>query len=179
MSTNRRRVLTGLMASGSLAGLLPAVPAQAAVNAAPIVGRVDRILVFKRKRTLMLMQDDQVVRTFRIALGREPRGNKLREGDGRTPEGNYFIDARNTDSEFYRSMKISYPDDADRARARQRGVRPGGLIMIHGLDPAIQAKWHDDHWMFNWTRGCIAVTNAEMDVIWNAAGIGTPVEIHP
>lgn len=179
MSIDRRRVLTGIVASGTFAGLLPVAAAEAAVGVAPLVGRIDRILVFKRKRTLMLMQDDQVVRTFRIALGREPRGTKLREGDGRTPEGIYFIDGRNAGSEFYRSLKISYPDAADRARARERGVRPGGLIMIHGLDPAIQAKWRGDHWMFNWTRGCIAVTNAEMDVIWNAAGIGTPVEIHP
>ena len=135
--------------------------------------------MFKRKRLLMLMQGEQVARSFRIALGREPRGAKLREGDGRTPEDSYHIDARNNDSEFYRAIRISYPSQADRRRARDAGVRPGGQIMIHGLDPSIEAKWHSDHWMFNWTRGCIAVTNEEMDVIWDTVDLGTPIEIHP
>lgn len=176
MARSRRETLAGLVAIGVSVGLVPA--ASAAVGAA-VSGAVDRIVVLKRKRTLMLMHGEQVVRSFRVALGREPRGNKLREGDGRTPEGTYRIDGRNADSQFYRAMKISYPSLADRARARERGVRPGGLIMIHGLDPAIEAKWRNDHWMFNWTRGCIAVTNEEMDVIWSVVDVGTPIEIHP
>jgi murein L,D-transpeptidase YafK len=172
---DRRHVLVGLV--GSAAGLLLAGPASAAVGG--VTGRIDRIVVLKRKRLLMLMQGEQVARSFRVALGREPRGTKLREGDGRTPEGTYRIEARNHDSQFYRAMKISYPNQVDRQRAREAGVRPGGLIMIHGLDPGIAAKWRGDHWMFNWTRGCIAVTNEEMDVIWEAVALGTPVEILP
>ena len=170
----RRDVLAGLVAVGLSTGGLAA---EAAVG--PVAGPIDRIVVYKRQRLLMLMQGEKVTRSFRIALGREPRGTKQREGDGRTPEGTYLIDARNADSQFYRAMKISYPSPADRKRARDAGVRPGGQIMIHGLDPAIAAKWRSDHWMFNWTRGCIAVTNDEMDVIWDSVALGTPIEIHP
>lgn len=173
---NRREALTGLAAIGAAVCLRSPV-ASAAVDLGP--GWAERIVVYKRKRVLMLMRGGAAARTFRIALGREPRGTKLREGDGRTPEGSYRIDARNQDSQFYRAMHISYPNQADRQRARQMGVRPGGLIMIHGLDPGIRAKWHGDHWMFNWTRGCIAVTNEEMDVIWDAVALGTPIDIHP
>lgn len=172
--SGRREALAGLVAFSFAAGVSPRL---AAAGKSPT--HIDRIVVLKRKRVLMLMQGEQVAQSFRIALGREPRGNKVREGDGRTPEGVYHIDARRYDSDFYRSMKISYPSQTDRRRARDAGVRPGGQIMIHGLDPAIAAKWHDDHWMFNWTRGCIAVTNEEMDVIWEMVGIGTPIEIRP
>jgi murein L,D-transpeptidase YafK len=178
MASSRREALAGIVALGVAAGLLPAT-ASAAVGGAATVGTIDRILVLKRKRTLMLMRGPEVAHSFRVALGKEPRGAKLREGDGRTPEGSYRIDARNPSSQFYRAMRISYPNATDRARAREQGVRPGGQIMLHGLDPAIQAKWRDDHWMFNWTRGCIAVTNAEMDVIWSAVAVGTPIDIHP
>ncbi|HMR29535.1 MAG TPA: L,D-transpeptidase family protein [Geminicoccaceae bacterium] len=174
--TDRRHALTGLVAVAAAACLCPG-SASADIDRRP--GWADRIVVYKRKRVLMLMRGGEARRTFRIALGREPRGTKLREGDGRTPEGSYLIDARNGDSQFYRAMHISYPSQADRQRARQMGVRPGGLIMIHGLDPAIKRKWHGDHWMFNWTRGCIAVTNEEMDVIWEAVALGTPIDIHP
>ena len=174
--TGRREALMGLAAIVGAACPWPRT-AVAAIDRG--IGWADRIVVYKRKRMLMLMRGGEAARTFRIALGREPRGTKLREGDGRTPEGSYLIDARNDDSQFYRAMHISYPSQADRQRARQMGVRPGGLIMIHGLDPAIKSKWHNDHWMFNWTRGCIAVTNEEMDVIWEAVALGTPIDIHP
>lgn len=171
----RREMLAGLV--GGAAGLWLATPASASVEGA--AGPIDRIVVLKRKRLLMLMRGETVARSFRVALGREPRGNKVREGDGRTPEGLYHIDARNADSQFYRAMKISYPTQSDRQRARAAGVRPGGLIMIHGLDPGIAAKWRGDHWMFNWTRGCIAVTNEEMDILWESVALGTPIEIQP
>jgi murein L,D-transpeptidase YafK len=127
----------------------------------------------------MLMRQDIVIKRFRVALGREPSGPKQRQGDFRTPEGIYRVAGFNPDSYFHRSIMVSYPNAADTKRARAMGVSPGGAIMIHGLDPAIAAKWRGDHWLFNWTRGCIAVTNAEMDVIWQSVDVGTPIDIRP
>lgn len=114
---------------------------------------------------------------FNVALGVSPRGHKEREGDGRTPEGEYYIDAARYDSDYHLALRISYPNAEDRARARALGVRPGGQIMIHGLDPAMAAKWRERHWVFNWTNGCIAVTNDEMEQLWNSVALGTPIEI--
>ncbi len=139
---------------------------------------VDRILIVKQERRLYLIRGEEVVGSFRIALGWQPRGPKRYEGDGRTPEGRYFIDEFLPDSEFYRAMKISYPGPEDIARARALGLDPGGRIMIHGLDPGL-AGWEKDHWLFNWTNGCIAVTNEEMDILWRSVRLGTPVEIRP
>ncbi len=139
---------------------------------------VDRILIVKQERKLYLLRGGEVVDSFRIALGWRPRGPKRYEGDGRTPEGRYFIDGFLPDSDFYRAIKISYPSPEDRARARAEGLDPGGQIMIHGLDPAL-AGWEKDHWLFNWTNGCIAVTNREMDILWQTVELGTPVEIRP
>ncbi len=173
---SRRRLLAGL---GGL-GVVGATPAAAALLPQPRPGpRADRILVLKRQRRLRLLAGDQVVEEFRIALGREPRGPKVQRGDFRTPEGLYAIEALNPSSYYYRAARLSYPSPEDRERAARLGVSPGGDIMIHGLDPAIEAKWRADHWMFNWTRGCIAVTNREMDVLWAHVQLGTPVEIRP
>ncbi len=138
----------------------------------------DRIVVLKRKRQLMLMQGKRVLARFHVALGSNPVGPKRRAGDGRTPEGTYFIEAFVPDSDFYRALKISYPSAEDIARARRLGVDPGGQIMIHGLDPALDG-WEKEHWMFNWTNGCIAVSNREMDILWHSVSVGTPVEIRP
>lgn len=138
---------------------------------------IERILVIKHERRLYALAHGDVVASFRVALGRRPYGHKLREGDGRTPEGLYFVDGFVPDSEFYRAIKISYPNREDRARARKLGVNPGGRIMIHGLDPAIPPEFRDSHWLFNWTNGCIAVRNEEMDMLWERVTWGTPVEI--
>lgn len=170
----RRSVIGGLAALA--AARLVAGPGTA-LAAAP--ARADRILVLKRRRELQLLRGEAVIHRFRVALGRDPWGAKVRQGDGRTPEGLYRIDAMKPDSYFYRALRVSYPNAEDLARARKLGVRPGGDIMVHGLDPMIAAKWHGDHWMFNWTRGCIAVTNEEMDVIWASVDLGTPIEIRP
>ena len=171
--SRRRELLLGL-----LGGLVGAVaPAAAIVPVTP--DYADRILVLKRDRLLHLMQGQTILRTFRVALGRRPLGTKERQGDGRTPEGVYHLEYFKEDSAYHRAIKISYPNDEDRQRARARGADPGGLIMIHGLDPAIGSKWRDSHWMFNWTNGCIAVTNAEMDVIWSSVAPGIPIEIRP
>src|SRR5689334_13479554 len=113
--------------------------------------RADQIVVYKARREMLLLLGQSVLRVYRIALGREPVGHKEREGDGRTPEGLYTIDWRNPKSRYYLSLRISYPNAADRARAADLGVEPGGDIMIHGLKDG-QIREGD------WTQGCIAVT---------------------
>jgi murein L,D-transpeptidase YafK len=128
------------------------------------------VLVSKKKREMVLLRGESVLRTYRIALGREPEGPKRQEGDGRTPEGRYTIDWRNAKSKYHLSLHISYPDAADVARAREAGVDPGGDIMIHGL-PGGERKEGD------WTQGCIAVTDGEMDEIWGLVEEGTPIWI--
>jgi murein L,D-transpeptidase YafK len=139
----------------------------------------DRVVVIKWQRRMTLLRGETVLREYRVALGRQPRGHKEREGDGRTPEGTYTLTDFNPRSAYHRSILIDYPNPEDRARAAARGVRPGGMIMIHGLDPGIRADLQAEHWLFNWTNGCIAVTNAEMDEIWFSVRPGTPIEILP
>jgi murein L,D-transpeptidase YafK len=143
-----------------------------------IVPRADRLLVEKSARRLTLFFAGYPVRAFRVALGRDPIGDKVRIGDGRTPEGVYAIDGRNGASEFYRSLHISYPSASDLRRAREAGAHPGGDIMIHGLPDG--AEWvADEHTRFDWTEGCIAVTNEEIDELWELVADGTPIEIRP
>jgi murein L,D-transpeptidase YafK len=137
---------------------------------------VDRIVVEKSQRRMDLMSGDAVVRSYAIALGFAPEGDKQQKGDGKTPEGKYVIEGRNPSSAFHRSLKISYPDAADRAAAAERGVSPGGDIFIHGAP---------NGWLLpgqppgDWTLGCIAVTKAEIEEIWLLVPDGTPVEIRP
>jgi murein L,D-transpeptidase YafK len=140
--------------------------------------RVDSILVEKSSHRLSLFQGGRVARTYLIALGQQPVGDKIRRGDMRTPEGRFRIEARNPQSKFHRALRISYPDSAHRARARQLGVSPGGDIMIHGL-PARQAWVGAAHREFDWTEGCIALTNQEIEEIWSTVPVGTPINITP
>ena len=128
------------------------------------------MVVSKKRREMVLLRGESVLRTYRIALGREPVGPKRQEGDGRTPEGRYVIDRRNSKSKYHLSLHISYPDAADVARAREAGVDPGGDIMIHGLKDGVQRDG-------DWTQGCIAVTDEEMDEIWGVGGEGTAIWI--
>jgi murein L,D-transpeptidase YafK len=137
------------------------------------VYRVDRIVVQKGRREMLLLSGESVVRSYRIALGREPFGHKEQEGDGRTPEGRYTIDRRNPKSKYHLSLHISYPGPADLERARALRVDPGGDIMIHGCKPGV------DHPTADWTQGCIAVTDSEMDEIWSLVADGTPIDILP
>ena len=132
--------------------------------------RADLVLVSKKRREMVLLRGQSVLRTYRIALGREPVGPKREEGDGRTPEGRYTIDWRNANSKYHLSLHISYPDAADVARAREAGVDPGGDIMIHGLPDGVRREG-------DWTQGCIAVTDEEMDEIWGLVEEGTPIWI--
>jgi murein L,D-transpeptidase YafK len=144
----------------------------------PLPGRADRVVIDKAARELRLYAEGRVLRRYRVALGGNPAGPKREEGDRRTPEGTYRIDAANPNSAYHLSLRISYPNAADRAAARARGVSPGGDIMIHGL-PNRYASLGAGHRLYDWTNGCIAVTNAEMDEIWRLVAVGTPVEINP
>ncbi len=159
---------------GAAAALL-LLPAVAAADALP---KADKVLVLKSQRQLQLLRDGTPFRTYRVALGLKPVGHKERQGDHRTPEGTYVIKARKPDSRFYRALEISYPDAQDLEAARQAGVSPGGNIMIHGLPPEREA-FGEIHTLWDWTNGCIAVTNREMDEIWAAVEVGTPIEIRP
>jgi murein L,D-transpeptidase YafK len=138
----------------------------------------DRVLVKKSERRLYLLHANQIIAEYPIRLGLNPTGHKLREGDFRTPEGNYELVRRNPRSEFFLSLEVSYPNYADRVRAKQMGVKPGGLIMIHG-QPNVLRKSPEYYANFDWTNGCIAVSNADMVDIWLRTGVGTPVEIRP
>lgn len=141
-------------------------------------GRADRILVLKAERRLLLLQGTQTLREYKIALGSSPVGPKEVQGDGKTPEGRYLIDYRNPRSQFHLSLHISYPSPADTARAQKRGAHPGGMIMIHGLG---KDAGHIGalHRMTDWTQGCIAVTNEEIEEIWRLVPDGTPIDIQP
>lgn len=142
----------------------------------------DLVVIHKADRRLELIAQGRVLATFRIALGSNPSGPKTCQGDGRTPEGRYRIDEwlDKGVSRFYRAVHISYPNRADRGRAAKRKCSPGGRIMIHGLPP--DWAWLGRlHRLYDWTQGCIAVTNQEMDYIWRVIppGRGVPVEIKP
>jgi murein L,D-transpeptidase YafK len=138
----------------------------------------DRIVVVKSARTLTLLRQGQVLKTYKVALGQEPTGAKTQRGDNRTPEGEYTIDSRNPHSQFHLSLHVSYPNATDRTRAAKLGVNPGGDIMIHGLPPAY-AYLGSLHRQTDWTLGCIAVTNAEIEEIWSLVRNGTKIEIKP
>ena len=145
-------------------------------SAAIATEAVDSVLVDKSDRKLYLLTDGAVVAEYSVAFGANPRGHKQQEGDERTPEGNYVLDYKKADSAFHKAIHISYPNDADRRAAAATGVDPGGLIMIHGQRNGLG-------WLsfatqrFNWTDGCIAVSNREMDEIWNLVATDTPIEI--
>lgn len=138
----------------------------------------DSVLVVKSERKLYLLKAGRVLREFDVALGLAPSGHKSREGDFRTPEGRYLLDARNANSDYFLSIHVSYPNEADRAHARKAGVDPGGAIMIHGLpnEPRYDLKRYEST---DWTDGCIAVSNADMIDIWLMTRDSTPIEIRP
>jgi murein L,D-transpeptidase YafK len=136
----------------------------------------DFILVEKAKRLMTLYAGGKPVKTYTIALGGAPVGHKTTQGDNRTPEGKYRIDFKNNKSQFYLSLRISYPNAADKAQARKRGVSAGGDIFIHG-QPRLSTR--KSKIPYDWTLGCIAVSNAEIEEIWQKVAIGTIIEIKP
>ena len=140
--------------------------------------KVDKVIVVKSKRVMMLLSNSSIVRSYKIALGKQPVGSKVRMGDHKTPEGSYKLVSRNPKSKYHLSIKVSYPNEADVKKAKKLGVSPGGSIMIHGL-PTGLGELAEAHRYWDWTDGCIAVTDSEMDEIWQLVSDGTPIEINP
>jgi len=156
-------------------GLLLLAGIAAAQDSSP---NVDQVIVYKHDRKLVLLSQGKEVKSYRVALGGEPVGAKKRQGDHRTPEGSYVLDSRNPHSQYYKAYHISYPNKDDVASAKKLGVSPGGDIMLHGL-PKDYAWVGKAHTLHDWTNGCIAVTDEEMDELWEVIRVGTPIEIRP
>lgn len=144
---------------------------------APNTAQADEVEIFKGERRMDLKREGRVIRSYRVALGFAPERHKEREGDGRTPEGRYAIDARNPKSAFHLSLRVSYPDDKDKAHARSLGVAPGGDIYIHG-QPNGWRKFFVGHPRKDWTTGCVAITDAQMREVWSLVPTGARVMIH-
>jgi murein L,D-transpeptidase YafK len=153
-----------------------------ALSLAPVtvsaIQKADFVVVVKSQEKLFLIKEDKIIKSYKVVFGANPIGHKVQEGDERTPEGHYILDYKNSKSAFYKAIRISYPNEQDRKQAAQRGVDPGGQIMIHGqkngygwMAPVLQN--------INWTDGCIAVSNHDMDEIWKAVDVGTPIVIKP
>jgi murein L,D-transpeptidase YafK len=176
------RLITGLLAVSAL--LAPAYAAQAPgmqrvmIRSSETLPMADRIVVHKGVRRLDLMRGYSVLRSYKVALGLNPVGQKERSGDFRTPEGTYYLSRRNARSDFFLSVQVSYPNDVDLARARRKHWQSGGSIMIHGLPNTLKhpPEYYETH---DWTDGCIAVTNADMVEIWLLTPDNTPIEIRP
>jgi len=134
------------------------------------------VVVLKSERKLLLMKGDEVLKAYTVSLGGNPLGPKVMQGDRRTPEGNYVLDRHNPHSQYHKSIHISYPNAEDVARSKKLGFATGGGLFIHGLPN--DYKGPDDQ-LGDWTEGCIAVTNAEIDEIWLMVADGTPIEIKP
>lgn len=138
----------------------------------------DLVRVLKSERKLLVLSRGNVLYEFRVVLGSNPAGHKTQEGDGKTPEGAYVLDYKKSDSTFHKAIHISYPNAQDIAAAKARGVTPGGQIMIHGQKNGLG-------WLsfvsqrFDWTNGCIALTNKDMDILWSVVKEDTKVEIYP
>jgi murein L,D-transpeptidase YafK len=140
--------------------------------------QADRIVIVKSERTMTLLRRGKALKTYKVALGHQPLGPKTQLGDNKTPEGVYTIDSRNPGSHYHLALHISYPSPADRERARKQRVDPGGAIMIHGLPQGY--SWLGPlHRQSDWTLGCVAVTDAEIEEIWGLVPLGTVVEIKP
>ncbi len=140
--------------------------------------KADVVLVSKSERRLDLVNQNGIFASFKVTFGGEPVGHKEMQGDERTPEGHYILDYKNSNSKFYKSIHISYPNSEDRANARKRGVDPGGDIMIHGQKNGM--GWASPiAQFFLWTDGCIALSDKDMDQVWAAVDPGTPIEIKP
>jgi murein L,D-transpeptidase YafK len=162
-----RLVLPTFLGVLALAASAPAAPEKA-----------DRILILKSERKLTLYREGRPLKTYLVALGGSPVGDKHCQGDQRTPEGTYRIDLKNQASRYHLSLRVSYPDATDRVVARRRGCSPGGDIFIHGLGKGF-AYLGKLHRATDWTLGCVAVTNVEIEEIWKAVEVGTVVEIRP
>ncbi|MDI1221785.1 MULTISPECIES: L,D-transpeptidase family protein [Acinetobacter] len=143
---------------------------------------ITEVKVYKSDRIVKLMHHDQDIRTYPMRLGFDPIGHKVKEGDGKTPEGRYILDWRNPNSAFYKSLHVSYPNQQDKSKANQLGVSPGGDIMIHGSATRSQVEKLPSLMTYlprnDWTWGCIAVRNIDMDEIWKLVDDGTVISIY-
>jgi murein L,D-transpeptidase YafK len=174
----RKIVIPSLIAWVALSTVLGHASSLSAAPQSPTPQKVDSILILKKDHVMELLAGGKVIRTYKVALGRGGLAAKQQEGDARTPEGHYTIDSRNEASHYHKALHISYPGTEDRKRAEKLGVSPGGAIMIHGL-PNGMSWLGATHRMYDWTLGCVAVTDAEIDEIWTLVPVGTPVEIRP
>lgn len=147
-------------------------------NSEEITDKIDEVIVEKSKRRLHLKSNSKVIKSYSVSLGANPAGAKQVQGDSKTPEGQYIIDWRNSKSAYHLSLHISYPKIWQKGWARLNGVNPGGDIMIHGL-PNGQGDWGQAHLLRDWTDGCIALTNEEIEEIWKVVPNGTPIKILP
>ncbi|OYY73727.1 MAG: hypothetical protein B7Y40_07645 [Gammaproteobacteria bacterium 28-57-27] len=139
---------------------------------------VTLVRVLKSDHKLQLLSGEKLVHEFHVVFGANPKGHKMQEGDERTPEGSYILDYKKSNSAFYRAIHISYPNAKDIASAKSRDVKPGGEIMIHGQKNGL--GWLSSiSQRFNWTNGCVALPNRDMDVVWALVKEGTPIEILP
>jgi murein L,D-transpeptidase YafK len=154
-----------------LFGAAPGQSAQTATHDA-------RLVLIKHDRLLHMYKDGKIIKSYKVALGGTPIGAKTRQGDHKTPEGNYVLDSRNAHSHFYKSIHISYPSARDRTAARANHASPGGDVFIHGL-PNGYGWIGSEHRLKDWTDGCVAITNQEMDELWQSVPNGTPIEIRP
>jgi len=174
--------LRGLLVAAIVAGWAPPVLADGAMSSSPFsagdAGFADRVVVIKSERKLHLLRGDEIMRSYPISLGQSPVGRKQMEGDNRTPEGEYMLDWRNANSDYYLAMHVSYPNDDDIRQARKKGVSPGNMIMIHGL-PNDSEPSLSDYLGGGWTNGCIAVSNQAMIDIWLSVKDNTPITILP
>jgi len=169
---------TGLVAAALLLFVVLSPALLGETTASVPSKKVDLIVIVKSSREMTLLSAGKSIKTYKVALGAQPVGAKERQGDHKTPEGHYLIDAKIQHSRFHRALHISYPNKADRERARKLGVNPGGAVEIHGLGDGY--GWVGAlHREMDWTDGCIAVTNGEIDEIWPLVAIGTPVDIRP
>lgn len=165
-------------------GLLPSSQAQKTtvqtVNWQQV--RVDEVRVYKARRQVQVLQHGTTIKTYAMRLGFNPIGHKTTEGDGKTPEGAYVLDWRNPNSQFYKSLHISYPNQQDTAQAQARGVSAGGDVMLHGSSNT-QAQAHQAMYDYlpqnDWTHGCIALSNQDMDELWHNVQNGTKITIYP
>lgn len=137
---------------------------------------IDSLHILKKQRKMSAFSAGKLVKTYSIALGSNPEGHKEVEGDGRTPEGTYFISSKSTESRFHMNLGVSYPDSSDVSNARHRGLAPGGDIKVHGLRTflGVVGRYHT---LVDWTAGCVAVTNAEIEELYRAVPLGTRIVI--
>ena len=140
--------------------------------------KADRVIISKSGSTLYLYRAQKLLVSYPVVFGRNPEGHKEREGDGRTPEGQYILDYKKSDSAFHKAIHISYPNKKDREKAKKLGVQPGGSIMIHGQKNGLGWTYFISR-HFNWTNGCIALSNTNMDSLWESVEAGTVIEIRP